>query len=215
MPQMYWLEIGSGLGTVFRHTYTDNRIYRRPVFPLGQTYGSPLTGDLELFRGLAVRYGSPGISWWDYAWTSAEGFWSALSGLYTPAGAPTLGYPELGPGSSGDAVLWVQEHLAREFPTQRVTGLFGALTLGVLRAFQARHRLPVTGSTDPSTWQALLRLSPVVAAWSAPASTARASLRARGEPASGPPSASLPARRYEISEVGSDLAAARGSRAEP
>jgi hypothetical protein len=214
MPQMYWAEIGSTPGTVFRHTYTDNRIYRRPIYPLGQTDGSPPVGDIQLFRGLTVRYGAPGISWWDYAWTSADGFWSALSGLYTPAGAPPLGYPELGRGSSGDAVLWLQEHLAREFPTQRTTGLFGSLTFGILRAFQTRHRLPVTGSTDPATWSALLRLDPVVTAWGGSAITARTNEGGRAAAAFAPQSASLPARRYEIPEVGSDRAAA-GSHAEP
>jgi len=95
MPQMYWVEIGRGVGTVFRHTYTDNRIYRRPIFPLGQTYGSPLTGEIGLFRGLAVRYGSPGISWWDYAWTSAESFWPrAQRPLHAGGGgAPRLSGP--------------------------------------------------------------------------------------------------------------------------
>ena len=214
MPQMYWVDIGSSVGTVFRHTYTDNRIYRRPISPLGQTYGSPAVDEIQLFRGLAVRYGAPGISWWDYAWTSAAGFWSAVSGLYTPAGAPPLGYPLLGPGSRGDAVLWMQEHLAREFPTQRTTGLFGSLTLGILRAFQARHRLPVTGSTDPATWRALLRLHPVVTDWSASATTARANASVRREAAFAPQSASLPARRYEIPDVGSDRAAGGGSHAE-
>jgi hypothetical protein len=210
MPQMYWLEIGSGVGTVFHHTYTDNRIYRRPIYPLGQTYGSPPAGDIGLFRGLAVRYGSPGISWWDYAWTSAEGYWPALSGLFAPAGAPPLGYPGLGPGSNGDAVLWMQEHLAREFPSQRTTGLFGSQTLGHLRAFQARNGLPATGTADAATWQTLLRLNPVATAWSTAAGAARA-----GAGAPGPRSATLPARGYEIRAGGSDRARGSASRAEP
>jgi hypothetical protein len=211
MPQMYWAEIGRGVDAVYRHTYTENRIYRRPIYPLGQTYGSLLAADIQRFRGLAVRYGSPGISWWDYAWTSAEGLWPALTGLYAPAGAAPLGYPVLGPGSRGDAVLWMQEHLAREFPAQRTTGLFGSLTLGVLRAFQARHGLAVTGSTDAATWQALLRRYPVALPWSA--STARASTGARRAGGFEPASASLPARRYEIAQTGSDHAG--GSHAEP
>jgi hypothetical protein len=203
MPQMYWREIASGLGTVFRHTYTGNRIYRRPIFPLGQTSGSPPAEEIQLFRGLAVRYGCPGISWWDYAWTSAEASWSAISGLYVSGGAPPLGYPSLGVGSQGDAVLWLQEHLARDYPGQRTTGLFGSLTLGFLRAFQARHHLPVTGSTDAATWRALLRLAPVATPWAVSAGTATTSLAMHG-----PASASLPARRYEIRELGSDRASA-------
>jgi peptidoglycan hydrolase-like protein with peptidoglycan-binding domain len=215
MPQMYWVDIGRGVGTVFRHTYTGNRIYRRPIYPLGQTYGSPPAGEIQLFRGLDVRYGAPGISWWDYAWASADDFWPAISGLYAPAWAPPLGYPALGLGSSGDAVLWMQEHLAREFPIQRTTGLFGPLTLDVLRAFQGRHRLPVTGWTDPATWRALLRLHPVATAWSASANAARANARAGQGAAFAPQSASLPPRRREIAEVGSDRAASGNSHAEP
>ena len=214
MPQMYWLEIGSGVGTVFRHTYTDNRIYRRAIYPLGQTSGSA-AGGIRLFRALAVRYGCPGISWWDYAWTSVEDSWSSIGGLYASAEAPLLGYPALGVGSRGDAVLWLQEHLAREFPSQPTTGLFGPLTVGFLRAFQALHRLPVTGGTDAATWRALLRLRPVATPWSVAASAARAARAARaGAGTRAPQSASLPARRYEIRETGSDRAPA-GSPTEP
>ena len=202
MPQMYWLEIGSGTGTVFRHTYTGNRIYGRAIYPLGQTSGSP-AGEIQLFRGLAVRYQCPGISWWDYAWTSAEGSWSSIGNLHPSVEAPSLGYPALQVGSRGDAVVWLQQHLAREFPGQPTTGLFGALTLGFLRAFQAQHRLPVTGGTDAATWRALLRLRPVATPWSVAARAARAGAATRA-----PQSASQPARRYEIREIGSDRAPA-------
>jgi hypothetical protein len=204
MPQMYWLEIGVDAGTVFRHTYTENRIYRRPIYPLGQTFGSPPAEEVSLFRGLAVRYGAPGISWWDYAWTSADGFWPAVSGLYTPADAPPLGYPVLRQGSRGDAVLWMQEHLARDFPAQTTDGIFGPLTLSLLRAFQTRHRLDVSGATDKATWQALLRLRPVATAWGASASRVGRAAGAGRRPALGPRSASLAPHGHEIPEVGSN-----------
>lgn len=106
-------------------------------------------------------------------------------------------------------MLWLQEHLATEFPSQPTTGLFGSLTLGFLRAFQAAHRLPVTGGTDAATWRVLLRLRPVATPWSVAASAARTGAGTRA-----PQSASLPARRYEIREIGSDRAPA-GSRTEP
>ena len=204
MPQMYWLELGLDVATVFRHTYAENRIYRRPIYPLGQTFGSPPAEEVRLFRGLAVRYGALGISWWDYAWTSAAGFWPVISGLYTPAGAPALGYPVLRQGSRGDAVLWMQEHLAREFPAQSTDGIFGPLTRSLLRAFQARHRLEVSGATGKATWQALLRLPPVTGPWSASASRVDRNADHRWRAAFDPQSASLPPRGHEIPEVGSN-----------
>jgi peptidoglycan hydrolase-like protein with peptidoglycan-binding domain len=212
MPQMYWAEIGVDAPTVFRHTYTENRIYRRPIYPLGQTFGSPPAEEVRLFRGLAVRYGALGISWWDYAWTSANGYWPAVSGQYTPAGAPPLGYPVLGEGSRGDAVLWMQEHLAREFPEEGADGIFGALTLSLLRAFQARHRLEVTGATDTATWRALLRIRPVATAWTASASRVERTAGTRRQPALGPRSASLPPHGPEPPEVGSNRSAGSGAR---
>ena len=214
MPQMYWRDIASAVSAVYHHTYTENRIYRRPIYPLGQTYGSPAGADIRLFRGLAVRYRAPGVSWWDYAWTSAAGFWPALSGFLQSAPAPPLGAALLRPGSKGDAVLWMQEHLARELPATRTTGLFGSHTLALLRAFQARHRLQVTGVTDPPTWRALLRLYPVQTSWSASATTATAGVGARTGGALAPASAALPARAYESPEVGSDRVAG-GVHAEP
>jgi hypothetical protein len=212
MPQMYWREIGVDAATVFRHTYAENRIYRRPIYPLGQTFGSPPAEEVRLFRALAVRYGARGISWWDYAWTSAGGYWPAVSGLYTPAGAPPLGYPGLREGSRGDAVLWMQEHLAREFPAQTNDGVFGPLTLSLLQTFQARHRLKLSGATDKATWQALLRLRPVATAWSASASRVERNAGARPRAGLGPRSASLPPRGPEMAAVGSNRPASSGAR---
>jgi peptidoglycan hydrolase-like protein with peptidoglycan-binding domain len=212
MPQMYWLELGAGVGTVFRHTYTENRIYRRPIYPLGQTFGSPPADEVRLFRGLAVRYGAPGISWWDYAWTSSDGYWPAVGGLFTPAGAPPLGYPVLREGSRGDAVLWMQEHLAREVPAQTTDGIFGPLTLSLLRAFQADHRLEVSGTTDKATWQALLRLRPVATAWTASASRVDGNAGTLPRATLGPRSASLPPRGFEIPQVGSNRPTDDGAR---
>jgi hypothetical protein len=212
MPQMYWAEIGVDAPTVFRHTYAENRIYRRPIYPLGQTFGAPPPEEVRLFRGLAVRYGALGISWWDYAWTSANGYWPAVSGVYTPAGAPPLGYPVLAQGSRGDAVLWMQEHLAREFRAEGTDGIFGALTVSLLRAFQARHRLEVTGATDKATWQALLHIRPVATAWTASASRVERSAGTRWQAALGPRSASLPPHGPKLPEVGSNRSAGSGAR---
>ena len=209
LPQMYWKGIGASIDSVFARTITGNRIYGRRILPVGQTFGSPTAAEIERFRALTVAYGARGISWWDWAWTSAGAAWPAISSaLGAPSGfaGPARGEPLLSTGSKGDAVVWMQEHLARAIPGQRITGLFGAQTRADLLAFQARRGLPVTGRTDVSTWHALLALRPVAVSW-APGARLAAAARPRSEsalPPFAPESARLPAVAYEIPQLGSD-----------
>jgi peptidoglycan hydrolase-like protein with peptidoglycan-binding domain len=192
LPQMYWRDIGGRVETVYRHTYTYNRVYRRPIRPIGQTDNGATGSEIALFRGLSVRYQAGGLSWWDYAWASANGLWSALDGLYTSVSniAP-LGFPLLSYGSAGDIVLWMQELLASAIPAQRTNGIFGSQTLADLRYFQARHHIPATGQTGPLTWRALLRLPAVRVRWAA--GDVRSARDANANRGAGPPSRVAPA----------------------
>jgi hypothetical protein len=212
LPQMYWRDIGSSVSAVYRHTYLDNRIYRRPIRPLGQTDTSR-GNEISLFRGLSVAYHAAGLSWWDYAWTSANGLWPAVSGLYASVGPfSSAGVPVLHYGSQGDMVLWMQELLKSAIPSQRRTGTFAAETLRNLRRFQVRHRIPATGQTGPRTWRALLRLPVSGVHW---ASDARA---AQGRPRrfpGAPQSARLPALAYEIQKPSAPDGAPTRSRRRP
>ncbi|MGH2852500.1 MAG: peptidoglycan-binding domain-containing protein [Solirubrobacteraceae bacterium] len=171
MPQMYWQAIGASIDGVFARTFVDNRLYGRPIVPVGQAFGRPAPAAIARFRALTVAYGAPGISWWDWAWASQSALWGSLSALLrrpTHFRGPDESWPVLSAGSRGDPVIWLQEHLAREDPAQRVTGLFAGQTRADLAAFQARRRLPVTGRTNPATWRALLELDPVSVIWPAP-----------------------------------------------
>ena len=71
-PQMYWKDIGMSVDTVYANTYIANRIYGRPIFPLGQTYGGVSASDLLRFREEAVDYGATGVSFWDWQETPAS-----------------------------------------------------------------------------------------------------------------------------------------------
>ena len=162
LPQMYWREIGTSVGTVYWHTYTVNRIYRRPIRPLGQTYNGATASEIALFRGLSVGYRARGLSWWDFAWATADGQWPALSGPYTTVSRTVPpGFPLLRDGSKGDIVLWMQELLASAIPAEQTDGVFGPQTLANLKSFQTAHRITPTGQTGPVTWHALLRLRAV------------------------------------------------------
>ena len=195
LPQMYWRDIGTSVGTVYRHSYMTNAIYRRPIRPIGQTDTSS-GNEISQFRGLSVAYHAGGLSWWDYAWTSANGYWPAISGSYDSVSSiPSPGFPLLRSGSAGDMVLWMQELLRSAIPSQRRTGTFASETLHNLQRFQIGHGIPPTGQTGPQTWRALLRLPVSGVSWGADARTAQAHpLRSP----IAPQSADLPAHAYEI-----------------
>ena len=165
-PQMYWKDIGTSVDTVYANTYIANRIYGRPIYPLGQTYNHPSSAELVRFREEAVDYGASGISWWDWQETPAAA-WTALAAPLGPLTSvtPNPGYTELAQGSRGDPVLWMQEHLAGAVPGQATTGIFDATTAANLRQFQSAHGIAPSGKTEAATWQALLAQPPVAVNW--------------------------------------------------
>jgi Putative peptidoglycan binding domain len=202
-PQMYWKAIGTSVRAVYEHTYLFNRLWGHPVYPLGQTYGGAGRKDILRFRRFAQSYGGQAPSWWDWQETSSAG-WGALGARIA---GPVIGYspivshPLLKRGSSGDLVVWAQEHLqAAVQPGLPVTGIFGRRTRAAVRAFQTSQGLPVNGAIATTTWNSLLDFDPVRPRWAG-----RRSKRGRGGatasralPPRRPFSASLPAKAYEI-----------------
>ena len=209
IPQMYWKDIGTTVDDVFAHTYSYNRIYGRPIFPLGQVYDAPPARQIVRFRQLSRVYGAAGISWWDWQ-EATPGAWSALS---RPAGnlAGYAAYTQLatiGEGAQGDLVVWAQEHLiSAGFPIA-VSGGFGPRTLTQVQDFQTAHGLTPDGLIGPETWAVLLRYRPAKIVWDTPVR------HTRGGPPPPPPrsrcgalracprSASRPSRRDEIAGAG-------------
>jgi peptidoglycan hydrolase-like protein with peptidoglycan-binding domain len=165
-PQMYWKDIGNSVDSTYANTYIANRVYGRPIFPLGQTYGGVSAAELLRFREEAPLYGASGVSFWDFQETGASG-WTGLTEPLAPLSTvtPNPSWSELSEGSKGDPVLWMQEHLASAIPTQATTGIFDATTKANLEQFQSAHGIAPTGVTEAATWQALLGLAPVAVDW--------------------------------------------------
>jgi Putative peptidoglycan binding domain len=165
-PQMYWKDIGDSVDTVYANTYIANRVYGRPIMPLGQTFEGPSSSELVRFREEAVDYGATGLSWWDWQETKESG-WTALAAPLSPLTSvtPNPGYTELSQGDKDDPVLWMQEHLASAVASQPTTGIFESTTKANLEQFQAAHGIAATGITEAATWQALLALPPVTVDW--------------------------------------------------
>jgi hypothetical protein len=199
-PQMYWKAIGTSVGAVYEHTYLFNRLWGHPVYPVGQTYGSPGAGQILRFRRFAASYGGQAPSWWDWQETSPAG-WRALGS--TAAGPltgfrPVVEHPLLKRGSRGDLVVWAQEHLVGAGQIQLpVTGVFGKQTYAAVRSFQAANGLTANGTIGTDTWASLLNAEPARPRWAARVRR-RGAASSRVVPAHRPRSARLPAHAYEI-----------------
>jgi hypothetical protein len=207
VPQMYWHDIGTTVDRVYAHTYEFNRVYGRPISPLGQIYDRPPARDIRRFRALSLSYGAPGVSWFDWQEGTA-GAWSALA---APVGwlasyTPDTSLASLGPKAAGDLVVWAQEHLVSAGETLAIDGSYGPATQTAVMQFQTAHGLLATGVIDDSTWQALLRYRPIAVRWT----RKRGALRAVAARANAggtyvlptPATASLPAKRDEIPGAG-------------
>jgi hypothetical protein len=198
LPQMYWKAIGVSVDFIFRHTYTYNEIWGRPIAPLGQTYQAPPRSQLLRFRDMGSAYRAPGLSWWSWQATTSTG-WSALAKKLAPvktSRGPTPVAPTLSRGSKGDMVVWAQQHLLAAKKNVKVNGVFDGRTLTAVKAFQRNRKLAVTGRVDVPTWRKLLRLNPAKITWSSAARSAK--VGATGGTSPEPASAKLPATMYEI-----------------
>jgi Putative peptidoglycan binding domain len=210
-PQMYWLDIGTSVNTVYAHTYAYNRIYERQIDPLGQVWQNPPPGQIIRFRQLSRTYGAAGVSWWDWQQASTAG-WGAISvgaGNLTNV-TPTTSTPILKLGSVGDPVVWAQEHLATAGYTTAIDGDYGSSTQSAIESFQTAQGLTVDGIVGPATWAALLRYAPASVVWTAHAGATVASAATVRSARAGhrplvlqvPKSAYAHARRDEIAGAG-------------
>lgn len=189
MPQVYWRDIGTTVTTAMVHTWRENRIYGRPIVPIGQTYQSAPVADIARFRAMANAWQAPGYSWWEWSTTSARQ-WSALaSRTVSRVTPPDPGWPALARGAKGDPVVQAQRLLiASGSSSLKPTGTFDSATVAAVSAFQSARSIPVTGILGDSTWPALMK-----------AAAARISARnAQVVREATPSSASMPAVRDEL-----------------
>ena len=204
LPQIYWKTIGTSVRSSVDITWFHNRLYKRPIHPLGQTYLKPSRRDLLQFRRYMVAYDAA-PSWWSWQETTPIG-WKALA---APVTAPPAGYsrvtanPTFRRGSRGDQVVWVQQHLVGAGMKVPISGIFGKKTRQGVIAFQKSRGIEADGVVGRSTWKQLLKVRPVKVLWS----SARdfRSVRSRGagralvsSAASAPESAALPPVRNEL-----------------
>jgi hypothetical protein len=195
LPQLYWRAIGTSVATGYAHTFEWNRVYQRPIEPLGQTYGDPPISDLKKFRRYAKAYRLKGYSWWDWQETRAKS-WNALRAKnLNSIGGVGRGqlYPTLGHKYSGDLVVWAQEHLNGAGLHVQVTGKLNVETSQALSKFQKRRHLPRSGVLDPATWKKLLQVKPQPVNW--------AFHHHKSAAPAAPSSAALPPVRNEIPDM--------------
>jgi hypothetical protein len=200
-PQMYWKTIGTSVGNIYAHTYLYNRVYQRPIYPIGQTYEAPGLRTMKKFRRYAINYGATGVSWWSWQETTGRE-WGVLGRRVGRMRGvqPSLELPLIKKGSKGDLVVWAQEHLIAAGQSDLpVTGIFASRTQAAVAAFQQQKGLLADGMIGTDTWRNLLDYTPVTVEWGSAVYNRRSrSITARPGGADAPLSASLPPRRNEI-----------------
>ncbi|MBV9358889.1 MAG: peptidoglycan-binding protein [Chloroflexi bacterium] len=207
-PQMYWMDIGTSVNTVYAHTYAYNRVYEREIDPLGQVYENPPMGQIIRFRQLSRTYGAPGVSWWDWQQASTTGWREIAIGAGNLTAAATTSTPLLKLQSAGDLVVWAQEHLAGAGYATAVDGSYGPSTQSAIESFQTAQGLTADGIVGPSTWAALLRYTPAAVSWTRSGATVASAASVRGVRSGRtlvlavPKSARLRAMRDEIARAG-------------
>jgi hypothetical protein len=193
LPQMYWRAIGTSVDSVYSTTWPLNRVYGRPILPVGQLWQDPPDAEIARFRSLAAAYGAAGVSWWSWQHASDRGFAAVAAPVGAAGPVPAAGaWPTLRRGAKGDLVVRAQEHLRGAGHAIAVDGDYGPATETAVRSFQSSQGLAATGVLDGATWPALVRQPLAAANW---AGAARASATGAR---TGPASARLPARRNEV-----------------
>jgi peptidoglycan hydrolase-like protein with peptidoglycan-binding domain len=179
-PQMYWSDIETNVPSVYATTYAYNRIYGRPIFPIGELFragtGGPNINQIETFNKLARLYRAGGTSWYDWQSASKQGI-AAISKI---GNAPKNFKPygqlaNIRKGTVGDLAVWAQEHLDTWIHRSgsrygiksllTVDGDFGNDTLTAVKAFQAAHALDASGIIGIHTWNLLMKLPAIKVTW--------------------------------------------------
>jgi hypothetical protein len=203
LPQMYWKDIGTTVDAVYAHTYFYNRLYLRPIYPLGQLFSNPPRRQVIRFRQLSSAYGAQGVSWWDYQEATTSNWRGIAVPTATLAGfVPDTQVAAIARKAKGDLVVWAQEHLITAGYPLAVDGDFGLQTQTAVAQFQAAHGLPATGVLDVGTWGTLLKYKPATVHWAAHSNKhgiARIASATAGTPSASagtppPQSATLPGR---------------------
>ncbi len=166
LPQVYWKTIGTSVRSSVDITWFHNRLYKRPIHPLGQTYLRPSRRDLLLFRKYMLAY-DVAPSWWSWQETTPLG-WKALASSVArpPAGYEAVtSHPTFRRGSRGDQVVWVQQHLNGAGIDTPVSGIFGKKTRRAVIEFQKSRGLKDDGVIGGSTWRQLLKVRPAKVLW--------------------------------------------------
>lgn len=168
VPQMYWRAIGTSVDSIFRTTYMHNRIYRKPIYPLGQVWMQPPASQVRRFRTLAAAYGATGVSWWSWQEGTARDFGAVGTPLPRLLARPRdPGYPLVTTFSRGDIVVQVQRLLLSAGAQLRVTGWMDAATRRAVASFKQTRGIGIGSTVTAATWRALLALDPAPVTWRA------------------------------------------------
>ncbi|MGK2956514.1 MAG: hypothetical protein ACSLFI_12710, partial [Solirubrobacterales bacterium] len=128
LPQIYWDAIGDTVREAVGVTWLNNALYKRRIFPVGQTYENPRRKEIKAFRKYSLNYGTA-PSWWSWQETN-EAEWTVLGRKVKKYRGydEVTAKPVLESGSRGDSVVWLQQHMVAADIDVPITGIYGKKT---------------------------------------------------------------------------------------
>ncbi len=201
LPQVYWKTIGDTARESLSITWVHNALYRRPIYPLGQTYLNPSRKSVENFRRFLLTY-DRAPSWWSWQHTGTTQWRALRRKIKTPfpSYSPEREHMVLERGDRGDQVVWLQQLLHGAGFEVSFTGIYGRKTRLAVVAFQESRSLTADGVTGTSTWRRLVKVRPTKVLWGKGGATR--GLRATTAAPAAPLSADLGPGRNELAGPG-------------
>ncbi len=166
LPQVYWKTIGDTAKESLSITWVHNALYRRPIYPLGQTYLNPSRRSVENFRRFLLSYGTE-PSWWSWQHTGTTQWQALRRKIETPFPGyrPEREHMVLERGDRGDQVVWLQQLLHGAGFDVPFTGVYGKKTRRAVVGFQKSRSLTADGVTGSTTWRRLIKVKPTRVLW--------------------------------------------------
>jgi hypothetical protein len=148
MPQIYWQTMQWPLQTAWNTCMQSYQLFKKPIVPLGQAYGSVTPVEIQQFTQNALNAHCPGVAWYRLG-DMASAITQKIGGMWWTRSPWT--------SVATEQVAYYLNVAGNHLP---LVPTWSTELEDALRQFQAAHHLVVDGIVGSDTWHALYQVTP-------------------------------------------------------